>query len=68
MENNVSVDQTGIAVGDQVILTERGISNEEHLLTVKVIEVRWIMGKQTFVIETEDGKRKVVGSRQIAKA
>jgi hypothetical protein len=68
METNNLVDQTGIAVGDQVILTERSISNEEHLLTVKVIDVRWIMGKQTFVVETTDGKRKVVGPRQISRA
>lgn len=68
MENNVLVDQTGIAIGDEVILTERSISNDEHLLTVKVIDVRWIMGKQTFVVETSDGKRKVVGPRQLAKA
>lgn len=54
-------------VGDEVIFTEKRAGGESRDVMAKVVEIRIILGKQTYVIETEQGKRKVVGESQIFK-
>lgn len=57
-----------IEIGDQVTLVEqRGFSSQSQLVYATVVDVRMIMGKQTYVIEMEGGKRKVVGPNQIRR-
>jgi hypothetical protein len=58
----------GFAIGDEVLLIEKSITNEEQTVTGKVVEVREILGKITYVVETGNGKRRVVGAKQIIKA
>jgi len=56
------------AIGDEVILMEKTMSGETTDTTAKIIDVREILGKVTYVVETGNGNRKVVGARQILKA
>ena len=56
-----------IVVGDRIVLMESAFSGEPREISAEVIEIRHILGKQTYVIETEKGKRKVVGASQISK-
>jgi hypothetical protein len=65
METQTSLGQ--FAVGDEVILMEKTMSGESHDTTGKIIDVREILGKVTYVVETSNGTRKVVGARQIIK-
>ena len=61
-----SVKQTtGFAIGDQVLVTEMKFSGADQLIIATIVEVRHILGKQTYVIETEQGKRRVVGNNQV---
>jgi hypothetical protein len=56
-----------IMVGEEVLVTEKKMTGETREIAAKVVEIRTILGKQTYVIETEHGKRKVVGESQILK-
>lgn len=58
---------TQVSVGDDVIFIEKRMSGETNEVLAKVMEVRYILGKQTYVIEAENGKRRVVGESQISK-
>ncbi len=56
-----------IAVGDVVFLADRTFTGERREIRAKIIDIRYILGKQTFVVETENGTRKVVGESQISQ-
>jgi hypothetical protein len=56
------------AIGDAVILIEKSISGDAQSETAKVIDIREVLGKKTYVVETKAGSRKVVGARQIMRA
>ncbi len=58
----------GFAIGDEILLVEKTITHEEQTVTGTIVEVREILGKTTFVVETGTGKRRVVGASQIVKA
>ncbi len=62
------IPNAGIAIGDEVLLVEKSITQEEQTITGKIVEVREILGKITYVVETGNGKRRVVGAKQIIKA
>jgi hypothetical protein len=49
-------------------MIDRTLAGETREITAKVIGIRYILGKQTFVVETENGRRKVVGESQVSKA
>jgi hypothetical protein len=57
-----------ISVGDRVELLDRSFAGELKQIGALVQEVRYILGRQTYVIETDAGVRKVVGASQIRKA
>jgi hypothetical protein len=54
-----------ILVGDRVFLVDKAFSGDTRTIAAEVVEIRYILGKQTYVIETEKGNRKVVGSNQL---
>jgi hypothetical protein len=56
-----------ITVGDRVILADRSQFGGTREISADVIEIRYILGKQTYVVETENGKRKMVSASQISK-
>lgn len=66
METQTSLGE--FAIGDEVILMEKTMAGESHDSTGKIINVREILGKVTYVVETSNGSRKVVGAKQITKA
>lgn len=66
MEMQTSLGE--FAIGDEVILIEKTMSGETLDTTGNVIDVREILGKVTYVVETSNGNRKVVGAKQILKA
>jgi len=59
-DNPVQAEAQIIAVGDQVMLSQQNI-------TAEVVSVREFDGKTTYVVHTNNGKRLVVGARQIIK-
>lgn len=56
-----------IAIGDQVTLVERSFTNDGQTITAKVIDIRSVLDKETYVVEISNGSRKVVGRKQITK-
>lgn len=67
MENNM-LDSVGkIAVGDRVVLKDRSFTGEAAEITATVLEIREILGKETYVVETAKGGRKVIGGSQIVR-
>ena len=66
MEMQTSLGE--FAIGDEIILLEKTMSGETTDTTAKIIDVREILGKVTYVVETGTGNRKVVGAKQILKA
>ncbi len=57
----------GFVVGERVTLTDKTMAGDARKISAEVIEVREILGMQTFVVETETGKRKVVNANQLSK-
>jgi len=57
-----------VQVGDDVLLQDKSMRGESRMISAKFVEVRTIMGMQTYVVETEHGKRKVVSPNQVQKA
>lgn len=56
-----------IGLGDRITLVDSTLSGEAREISAEVIEIRHILGRQTYVIEIEKGKRKVVGASQISR-
>ncbi len=60
-------DLDEIMVGDQVKFTDMMATEDASKTIAEVIEIRHILGEQTYVIETGMGERKVVNASQIRK-
>jgi hypothetical protein len=56
-----------VAVGEQLLLIDEKLAGETEETSAKAIEIREILRKQTYVVETERGPREVVGISQISK-
>jgi hypothetical protein len=67
MESQTPNGLNAIAVGDHVVFIDKAFSNEIRTATVKIIDVRRILGQLSYVIETNEGKRKVIGPGQIVE-
>jgi hypothetical protein len=68
MDKQTSPGNGEIAIGDRVLLSENTFSDGAGTITAKIVDIRWILGKLSYVIETEGGKRKVVGTSQVTRA
>ncbi|MRR52843.1 MAG: hypothetical protein EG825_18385 [Rhodocyclaceae bacterium] len=66
MEPQTSTEE--FRVGDAVILMEKSISGDTNAINARVIDIRDVLGKRTYVVETGTGSRKVVGGKQIMRA
>jgi len=65
---NQSLDSVQkISVGDRVVLKDKSITGEAAELPATILEIREILGKETYVVETAKGGRKVVGQSQILR-
>lgn len=67
MMNSMIANRKEIAVGDRVWIIDSTFAGESGLISAEVIEIRRILGKQTYLIETEMGERKLMGANQISQ-
>ncbi len=65
--NKEIIKMEEILIGDRVLYLDSHLSGEALEVPAEVIDIRYILGKETYVIKTEQGKRKVVGANQIIK-
>jgi hypothetical protein len=56
-----------IRAGDHVLILDLSPGNTREL-HAKVVEIRRILGKPTYLVETGSGDRKLVGAPQIRSA
>ena len=55
-----------IKVGDQILILDLSLGEQRELLS-EVIDIRYILGRPTYLVETESGDRKLVGDHQILR-
>ena len=55
-----------IKVGDQILILDLSLGENRELLS-EVIDIRYILGRPTYLVETEAGDRKLVGDHQILR-
>jgi hypothetical protein len=67
MERNGVSQEVDFEIGDQVALVEKKSFGGEGVVPATILEIRYILGKQTYVIETTGGKRRVVGASQVTR-
>ena len=67
MMNSMIANREEIAVGDLVLVTDTILAEENGMIPAEVIEIRRILGEQTYLIECETGDRKLVSGIQISQ-
>jgi hypothetical protein len=55
-----------IRVGDQILIIDLSLGENRELLS-EVIDIRRILGRPAYLVETESGERKLVGDHQILR-
>ena len=66
MMNSMIANTATIAVGDQVWIIDPMFVQSNGIISADVIEIRRVLGEQTYLIETHMGERKLVGANQIS--
>jgi hypothetical protein len=67
MMNVMIANREEIAVGDQVSVIDSTFVQGNGTISAEVLEIRRVLGEQTYLIETEKGDRKLVGANQISQ-
>jgi len=67
MMNSMIANREEISAGDRVWVVDPMFVQSNGRISAEVIEIRRILGKQTYLIETEMGERKLVGVNQMAQ-
>lgn len=67
MMNTMIANREEIAVGDRVWVIDPMFVQSNGTISAPVIEIRRVLGEQTYLIETPLGERKLVGSNQISQ-
>lgn len=67
MMNSMIANREEISTGDRVWVIDPMFVQSNGTISAEVIEIRRILGKQTYLIETEMGERKLVGANQISQ-
>lgn len=55
-----------IRVGDQILIIDLSLGENRELLS-EVIDIRQILGRPAYLVETESGDRRLVGDHQILR-
>lgn len=55
-----------IRVGDQILMIDLSLGENREVLS-EVIDIRLILGRPTYLVETESGDRRLVGDHQILR-
>jgi hypothetical protein len=67
MMNSMIANREEFAGGDRVLVFDKLVAGENGVICAEVIEIRRILGELTYLIETEDGDRKLVGAKQVSQ-
>ena len=67
MMNSMIANREEIAVGDQVWIIDPMFVQSSGIISAEVIEMRRVLGKQTYLIETSLGERKLMSANQISQ-
>jgi hypothetical protein len=67
MRNATIANREAIAVGDQVWVIDPMFVRSNGIISAEVIEMRRVLGEQTYLIETSLGERKLLGANQISQ-
>ena len=67
MMNVMIANREEIAVGDQVWVIDSIFAQGNGTILAEVVEIRRVLGKLTYLIETEKGDRKLLGANQISQ-
>ncbi|HKU51299.1 MAG TPA: hypothetical protein VJQ25_02445 [Nitrospira sp.] len=67
MMNGIIANREEIAVGDQVWVIDPMFVQFNGAISAEVLEIRRVLGEQTYLIETEKGDRKLVGANQLSQ-
>jgi hypothetical protein len=55
-----------IGVGERLFITDLSLGEGREVLA-EVVEIRQVLGKPTYLVETSSGDRKLVGAHQIRR-
>ena len=67
MMNEMIANRDAIAVGDRVWVIDPMFVQSKEIISVEVLEIRRVLGEQTYHIETHMGERKLMGANQISQ-
>ena len=67
MMNSMIANREEISAGDRVWVIDPMFVQSNGTISAEVIEIRRILGKQTYLIETHMGERKLMGANQISQ-
>jgi hypothetical protein len=67
MMNVMIANREEIAVGDQVWVIDSIFAQGNGTILAEVVKIRRVLGKLTYLIETEKGDRKLLGANQISQ-
>jgi hypothetical protein len=62
----INQDEEEIKVGDQIVIIDLSLRENRELLS-EVIDIRRILGKPAYLVETKSGDRRLVGNHQILR-
>lgn len=64
---SLSIDESEeIRVGDQILIIDLSLGENREVLS-EVIDIRLILGRPTYLVETESGDRRLVGDHHILR-
>ena len=67
MINAMIVNREAIAVGDRVWVIDPMCVQTNGIISAEVLEMRRVLGEQTYLIETSLGERKLMSANQISQ-
>ena len=67
MMNAMIANMEAIAVGDRVWVIDSMCVQTNGIISAEVIEMRRVLGEQTYLIETSLGERKLMSAIQISQ-
>ena len=67
MMNVMTANRDAIAVGDRVWVIDPIFVQSNGIISAEVIEMRRVLGEQTYLIDTSLGERKLMSANQISQ-
>lgn len=66
MDMPIDKNEGEIRVGDQILIIDLALGENREVLS-EVIDIRRILGRPAYLVETGSGERKLVGDHQILR-